>query len=606
MVHLVDLHAKEVLRLPAFRGSALLAAELGEERRDVGNLFPDLRKERRGSVRRREDDAVDARTQPGREPVGRRMGNCVGSAEDADLDQETIKLVKADAGESGVYGRCEDDVSCDVASHRLMRPERIENASAQGATLCQSHEASRLLTQSRGQRAFDDRRRGRALEIGMKTGARQSEKVALLQRIEGEGSGRHQSLLPRNERDGQPEEENPSHASEPTQVRHHSHTVEDDEESRNTTAETGILSRRKRGNGMPNEIVEMLCELVQVDSESGNERGFMEFLGPWLARRLGAVSELDAYGNLIARVPAKDSRAEPVMLGAHGDTVKPGRGIRPQVVDGAVRSSGDTILGADDKGGIVEIVRAVQTARRRPPVDIVITVSEEVGLLGARNLDLSKVRAKQAFIVDGEKLEEVIIGGPTHINFDITIRGRAAHAGLEPEKGISAIRVAALAIAQMPEGRIDFETTANVGIIEGGLIRNGVPETVKIKAECRSLTHEKALKQARAMREAFERAAADAGAKVEIDEEIEYQARSIDPSTPVVQAAMAAVRSVGLVPVAKPVTGGTDALILSNRGLEAVVLGLGGEKAHTTEEFIPVAALEKGAEILRNLLESLA
>ncbi len=357
---------------------------------------------------------------------------------------------------------------------------------------------------------------------------------------------------------------------------------------------------------MANNVVEMLCELVQVDSESGSERGFMEFLSGWLAREVGAQCELDTYGNLIGHVPAKDSKAAPVMLGAHGDTVKPGRGIRPRVVNGVVCSSGDTILGADDKAGIAEIVRAVQTARRRPPVEIVITIGEEVGLLGARNLDLAKVRAKRAFIVDGEKLDEVIIGGPTHVNFDITIRGRAAHAGLEPEKGISAIRVAAAAIARMPEGRIDFETTANVGVIEGGLIRNGVPETVKIKAECRSLTHEKALGQARAMREAFERAAAEAGARVEIDEEIEYEAQVMDASCPIVQCAVSAVRAAGLTPIAKPITGGTDALILSNRGIEAVVLGLGGEKAHTTEEFIPVSSLEKGAEILRNLLESLA
>jgi tripeptide aminopeptidase len=138
------------------------------------------------------------------------------------------------------------------------------------------------------------------------------------------------------------------------------------------------------------------------------------------------------------------------------------------------------------------------------------------------------------------------------------------------------------------------------------LIRNGVPETVKIKAECRSLTHEKALAQARAMRDAFEQAATESGARVEIEETIEYEARSIDHDCAVVQCAMEAVRAAGLVPVAKSITGGTDALVLANRGLEAVVLGLGGEKAHTTEEYIPVSALEKGAEILRNLLENLA
>lgn len=357
---------------------------------------------------------------------------------------------------------------------------------------------------------------------------------------------------------------------------------------------------------MAHSVVDMLCELVRVDSESGNERGFMEFLSGWLEREVGAKCGFDAYGNLIGRVSAKNSEAAAIILGAHGDTVRPGCGIEPRVVDGVVRSSGATILGADDKAGIAEIVYAIQTARRRPPVEIVITVGEEVGLLGARHLDLGKLRAKRAFIVDGEKLEEVITGGPTHINLDITVRGRAAHAGLEPEKGISAIRVAASAIARMPEGRIDYETTANVGIIEGGLIRNGVPETVKIKAECRSLTHEKALKQARAMRDAFEQAAREAGARMEIEDTIEYEARSIDPDCAVVQCAMEAVRAAGLVPVAKSITGGTDALVLANRGLEAVVLGLGGEKAHTTEEYIPVSALEKGAEILRNLLENLA
>lgn len=357
---------------------------------------------------------------------------------------------------------------------------------------------------------------------------------------------------------------------------------------------------------MSDKVVEMLCELVQVDSESGDERRFMEFVAGWLEREVGAESELDGYGNVIARVAAKDSKAAPVVLGAHGDTVKPGRGIRPRVVDGAVCSSGDTILGADNKAGIAEIVSAVQTARRRPPVEIVITVGEEVGLLGARHLDLTKIKAKQAFVVDGEKLEQVVIGGPTHVNFDIVIHGRAAHAGMEPEKGISAIRVAAAAIVRMPEGRIDFETTANVGVIEGGLIRNGVPETAKVKAECRSLTHEKALAQARAMREAFESAAREAGATVEIHEDVEYEARSIDPAAPVVQAAMAAVRAAGLTPEAKRITGGTDALVLANRGLEAVVLGYGGLKAHSTEESITIASLKKGAEILTHLLESLA
>lgn len=357
---------------------------------------------------------------------------------------------------------------------------------------------------------------------------------------------------------------------------------------------------------MQKDIVALFCEFVRIDSESGDEARFLRHLAGVLAEELSARCEFDAYGNLIARVDARDSTALPALLGAHGDTVKPGRGIEPVVEKGVIRSSGATILGADDKAAIAEIVEAVRTARRRPPLEIVITVGEEVGLLGARNLDLKRIRSRRAFIVDGEHLDQVVIGGPTHVNFDIIITGKAAHAGMEPEKGISAIRVAARAIVGMPEGRIDFETTANIGVIEGGLIRNGVPETVKIKAECRSLTHEKALKQARAMRDAFEAAACDAGAAIEIAEEIEYEAMSVPEDSELVRAAKAAIQSVGLDPVAKRVTGGTDALVLANRGIDAVVLGYGGVKAHSREESIEVSVLERGSEIIRHLLEALA
>jgi tripeptide aminopeptidase len=353
-------------------------------------------------------------------------------------------------------------------------------------------------------------------------------------------------------------------------------------------------------------IVETFSEMVRIASESGKEREFMEHLVGIVARELGVEASFDAHGNLIARIPAVDSTALPVILSAHGDTVRPGEGINP-IVDGeTIRSAGGTILGADDKAGIAEIIEALRTASRRPPVELVVTLGEEVGLVGAKNLDLSRLEAKRAFVVDGEHLNEVVIGGPTHVNFDITLIGKAAHAGMEPEKGVSAIRVAAAAISRMPEGRIDHETTANLGIIEGGLIRNGVPEKVHIKGECRSLDHQKALRQAQAMREAFESAASEMGARVEIDEEIEYEAMSVAEDSTLVLAAKEAIRASGIDPVAKRVTGGTDALVLCNRGIDAVVLGFGGKQAHSTDESITIADLEKAAEILRRLLESLA
>jgi len=353
-------------------------------------------------------------------------------------------------------------------------------------------------------------------------------------------------------------------------------------------------------------VVDLFCEMVRIDSESGNESRFVQYASELLSSEFGASCQLDDHGNLIAHIEGRNSHAAPVGLCAHADTVKPGVSIEPVVKDGIIRSAGETILAADDKAGFAEILEAIRTAQRHPPVDVILTLGEEVGLLGSTNLDVSKVRAKMAFVVDGEYLEDVVIGGPTHILFDIPVIGRAAHAGMEPEKGISAIRVASDAITRMPEGRIDHGTTANIGTIEGGMIRNGVPERCTLKAECRSLNHEKALNQARAMREAFETAAAEAGAKLEFNETIAYEATSISESAPVVAMALAAVRAVGVEPVAKTITGGTDALILCNRGIDSVVIGTGVRDAHATSEHIAVEDLETASAILRNLLESLA
>jgi len=354
-------------------------------------------------------------------------------------------------------------------------------------------------------------------------------------------------------------------------------------------------------------LVERFCEMVQIDSESGEEERFLSYLEDLFTRELQAECIRDSYGNLIARVPARGSdRTEPVLLGAHADTVKPGKGIEPVIEDGVIRSTGDTILGADDKAGIAEILSAVHNATRRPPVEIVITRGEEVGLLGAKNLDTSLVRAKMGFIVDSDVLDTVIIGGPTHISLDIEITGKAAHAGMEPEKGISAIRVAAQAITAFPEGRIDPETTANVGTIHGGLIRNGVPERVKLEAECRSLDDGKARAQAERMRRAFVEAATAAGAKADIEVKVEYAAFQLAKDDPVVALAERAISAVGLAPKARVITGGTDALVLCGKGIKSVVLGTGGRAEHTSEENIAVADMVKATEIIRTLLENLA
>jgi len=358
---------------------------------------------------------------------------------------------------------------------------------------------------------------------------------------------------------------------------------------------------------MDSRLVTSFCEMVRIDSESGDEAAFIEHVRELLERELDADCVVDAHGNLIARIAAKESEIdEPILLAAHGDTVQPGKGIEPVVKDGVIRSARATILGADDKAGVAAAIEAVRSASKHPPVEMVITRQEEVGLVGAKNLDLSLLSAKTGFIIDGEDAATIVIGGPSHVSLDVTITGKSAHAGMEPEKGISAIRAAAQAIVDQPSGRIDEETTANIGTIHGGLIRNGVPERVTIQAECRSLNHDKCMRQAETMRRAFEDAAASLGAKADVEVTLEYKASRVPERSQAVKLAKDAIRAVGLEPKTQVITGGTDALILASRGLDAVVLGYGGQAAHTTDEYITVDALEQSAAVLRNLLEAAA
>ncbi|MBE0636548.1 M20/M25/M40 family metallo-hydrolase, partial [Candidatus Bipolaricaulota bacterium] len=255
-----------------------------------------------------------------------------------------------------------------------------------------------------------------------------------------------------------------------------------------------------------------------------------------------------------------------------------------------------------DKAGLAAIIEAVRTAERRPIVDIVVTRGEEIGLVGAKNLDLSLLTAKRGFIIDSDDPSSIILGGPTHASLDIEIVGKAAHAAM-PEDGVSAIRVAARAITRFEEGKLDSETVANVGTIEGGMIRNGVPERVTLKAECRSLSDAKCRAQAQKMKQAFEDAAAAVGAVANIDLQFEYEASKVDEDKAIVKLGKQAIEKAGRNPGTRVILGGTDALVLSGRGLDAVVIGYGGHAAHSTDEFIAVEELEKVAEIIQNIIE---
>ncbi|MGC4117074.1 MAG: peptidase dimerization domain-containing protein [Myxococcales bacterium] len=268
---------------------------------------------------------------------------------------------------------------------------------------------------------------------------------------------------------------------------------------------------------MSERMVRQFMEMVAIDSESGNEQRMMEYLLE-AVRDAGGEGALDAYGNFIGKFAAKGAGAgkAPILLSCHADTVKPGVGIKPVLEGGVVRSSGDTILGADDKAGIAEVLEALRTAEVRPPVEFAVSRQEETGLQGVKNLDFGKLTAKYGFLMDNDTLDTIVIGGPSYWAMDVKVTGKAAHAGMEPEKGINAIHAAAKAIAALKLGRLDHETTANVGVINGGLIRNGVPDVCTFLAECRSANHEKGARLAEEMVATIKTEVEKAGCRCEL------------------------------------------------------------------------------------------
>ena len=348
-------------------------------------------------------------------------------------------------------------------------------------------------------------------------------------------------------------------------------------------------------------MVAQFMDMVRIDSESGNEGRFLEWLIPTLDE-VGATAGLDTYGNLIAHLPALNSGAGPVLLSCHGDTVRPGVGITPVLKDGVIRSGGDTILGADDKAGIAEMLEALRVAPVRPPIDIAISRQEEVGLLGVKQLDFGRITARRGFLLDNDTLDTIIIGGPSYFAIDVAVKGRAAHAGMEPEKGINAIQAASNAIAALAIGRLDGETTANVGIIKGGMIRNGVPDSCTFAAECRSLTHERAQAVADEMVATVRREVEAFGAQATIEVNNLCRASRIAPDAWTVRVSQEALAGLGIAAAPALMCGFTDASIYNNEGIEMAVVGIGARQEHSLDEHIHVEDMERAVAMLVGIL----
>ena len=360
-------------------------------------------------------------------------------------------------------------------------------------------------------------------------------------------------------------------------------------------------------------IIGEFVELCRIDSPSRHEAAIAAELEQRL-RALGlAVRNDDSgpeTGNLIASWPA-NGPGQPILLTTHMDTVEPGRGIQPRLVDGFVASDGTTILGADAKAGLAAILEGLralgEAGSPHPLIEVVFTWGEELGHAGAAELDFGSFAARLGFCLDALcPVGTVVNHAPGYDRIEAVFKGRGAHAGSEPERGISAIVAAAHAIVGMRLGRIDSETTANLGMIRGGTVRNAVPAEVVLGGEARSLDSAKLEAQVAHMVERCEAGARQVGAQVELQVEHAYLPYRIDSESPVARLAAAAAGRAGLTPTFSPTGGGSDANNFNAAGLPMVVLGIGCIGGHTVDERVAVSDLEALARQVVALVEEAA
>lgn len=365
-------------------------------------------------------------------------------------------------------------------------------------------------------------------------------------------------------------------------------------------------------------LVTEFLELVQIDSLSKREGRIAKRLAATL-EGMGVAVEVDDAGrkvggdtgNLLAQFPGTAPGAPPLLLCAHMDTVVPGENVKAVVMGDVIRTDGTTVLGGDDKAGIVAILEALRVIREdkipHGPIDVLFTICEEFGLVGAKHFDAGRLRARTGLVLDVDGVCELVTQAPAANKLEVTVHGLEAHAGVCPEQGISAIKVAGEAIAAMRLGRIDAETTANLGLIEGGMAVNIVPNRVRVRGETRSRSLAKLQEQTEHMRRCFEEAAARHRATVgarahvaKIDAKIErdYDRLDLPDDAPIVTLMTRAAAGLGRALKTRATGGGCDANVLNGRGLAIANLGCGMREIHTVNEWVDVKDMLATTELL--------
>lgn len=352
-------------------------------------------------------------------------------------------------------------------------------------------------------------------------------------------------------------------------------------------------------------LTETFIELIKVNSPSFEEGEIGALLSGKL-EALGCRVELQQYDrsfNLIAYKEGNKKAAPPLLLSGHMDTIEPTTGITFSIENDVIRTTGNTVLGADDKSALAQIIEALTVLNEREiphgDIEIVFSSAEEKGLVGAKHLDFSRLRSKFALVLDsGGSVGKLVTAAPTHVTYEMQVTGRAAHAGIEPEKGVSAIRVAARIISEVPDGRLDAETTANIGTISGGTATNVVPKEVIIRGELRSHNTGVLEENKRTIFETAKAIAEKRQARLHISEETEYHAFMVKEGSPFMRFLDGVFRKSGLTPVYTITGGGSDANIFNHKGIQAINLSTGMQNVHSTDEYIHIDDLYNGCLVV--------
>jgi tripeptide aminopeptidase len=367
---------------------------------------------------------------------------------------------------------------------------------------------------------------------------------------------------------------------------------------------------------MRDRVLDIFLDLARIDSESLHEAAVAAYVMK-AARSLGFEPYMDdaaemlggEAGNVYIKIPSSGVDAPPLILCAHMDTVTPGKSVEPVVERGKVIARSDTILGADCKAGVAVIIELMNLSSEgklaHGPLEMILTVVEEKGLKGVREIEWERIDARHAVVLDGAgEVGEVVNASPTQDNLEMVFAGKAAHAGVEPEKGVNAIQGASWAISRMHLGRIDSETTANIGIIEGGRAVNIVPDRVEVKGEVRSLDLAKLEEQRESMVKTALEAEGAVGVGVEVEVERAYDGYHVDPEDALVKLAVEAGKAMGLKMGVGPSGGGSDANFFNSAGVKSVVLSIGAREPHTFDEYIEVRDLHKLVELCSEMAQA--